>query len=185
MPKRSDPGGTVKEFSGPTARLILLNAPKDGAGWAIEMNGPTGLPHRLAAEDADARHAGQSVDPIAARRSRRPVPRRDAARRQALVTRPAVVRLRSCRRTPFAETAITCDDGLGSSLAGCQRRRSLGSRFAAEPGATPDFAPSNHRLVAQERIHSAAKRPGPIRSDPARPPGFYKNPRNPHSAPDR
>jgi hypothetical protein len=62
----------------------------------------------------------------------------------------------------------------------------LGSAlFAAEPGATPDFAPSNRTgwLAQDDEFIPPPSGPGPIRSDPARPYiSFYKNPRNPHPA---
>jgi hypothetical protein len=56
---------------------------------------------------------------------------------------------------------------------------------AAEPGSTPDFAPSNRTgwLAQDDEFIPPPSGPGPVKSDPTRPYiSFYKNPRNPHPA---
>jgi hypothetical protein len=61
----------------------------------------------------------------------------------------------------------------------------FGSAPAAEPGATPDFAPSNRTgwLAPEDEFIPPPSGPGPVRSNPAHPYiSFYKNPRNPHPA---
>jgi hypothetical protein len=57
--------------------------------------------------------------------------------------------------------------------------------LAVEPGATPNFAPTDRTgwLAQDDEFIQPPSGPGPVKSDPARPYiSFYKNPRNPHPA---